>query len=186
MEDRRNYIVDGLRPVSGSRDGSLDLAERILRMFYAWPTVRLDEDKALGVAQTYAEQVQSFPMWAIAAAIAECQGRKIPFPPSAGELRAACQAKVQPYNDELAGLRRVLEAEIYTATKHDKGAIAKVNEMAAKWKSNLAPRPRVVQAAPAVDARDEGERDAPIKKFEPPSYDKPVTASPALLKTLRR
>lgn len=123
--------MDGLAPSKASRNGALNLAERILKMFYAWPTVRLDDDKAIGVATAYASQVEHLPIWAVEAGIRECQGRKTAFPPSAGELKAACETKVTAFEDELIALQRILNAEIYEPTKHGAEAIERVRRLAA-------------------------------------------------------
>ena len=125
-------------------------------MFHAWPTVRLDEDKALGVAETYAAQVEHLPTWAIAAGILEVQGRKTPFPPSAGELRATCEAKVQPAKDELIAIGKVLEAEVYTKTEHGEAAIERVREVAASFKARTAEAmtaPKREAASPYIEQR---------------------------------
>jgi hypothetical protein len=76
-------------------------------------TVRLNRDEAANTAMAYLAQVKHLPLWAIQAGCQSCIARNNPFPPSAGELRTACERAVQPVRDEEAEIRKVLDAEIY-------------------------------------------------------------------------
>lgn len=76
-------------------------------------TVRLNRDEAANTAVAYLAQVKHLPLWAIQAGCQSCIARNNPFPPSAGELRTACEKAVQPLRDEEAEIRKVLDAEVY-------------------------------------------------------------------------
>ena len=82
-------------------------------MFDAWPCVRMDASKSKAVAVTYTDQLRDLPIWAIRAGVFDCQRRAESFPPSAGELRSACEARTLIFREEAAKLSKVLNAEIY-------------------------------------------------------------------------
>lgn len=88
--------------------------------------VKIDRDQAANTASAYLAQIKHLPLWAIEAGCQSCIARNNPFPPSAGELRAACENAVQPLRDEEAEIRKVLEAEIYhSAPKAERERITK-------------------------------------------------------------
>jgi hypothetical protein len=88
-------------------------AELISQMFTGYMTVRLNRDEAANTAAAYLAQVKHLPLWAIQTGCQSCIARNNPFPPSAGELRAACEKAVQSIWAEEAEIRKVLDAEIY-------------------------------------------------------------------------
>lgn len=88
----------------------------ISQMFLSYMTVRIDRDQAASTAAAYLAQIKHLPLWAIQIGCQSCIARNNPFPPSAGELRAACERAVQPLRDEEAAICKVLEADVYHQT----------------------------------------------------------------------
>lgn len=75
---------------------------------------KMDAGMAARTAAAFAEQLKYLPLWAIQAGCDEWAGKDEPFPPSAGQLKAACERAVQPVRDEAGAIRKILEAEVYT------------------------------------------------------------------------
>ena len=108
LEGRRGELAHGLQP--GERAA---MARAVIAMFTAYPSVRLDEEGAALTASTYVGQVQTFPLWAVEKGCATLIARNNPFPPSAGELRAAVDSTVRDARSEFYELRDILDAQVY-------------------------------------------------------------------------
>lgn len=96
-----------------SNGNGADAAFAIGQMFQSYLTVRLNEQQSADAITAYVAQIRHLPLWAIQTGCQSCIARNNPFPPSAGELRTACEKAVQPLRDEEAEIRKVLDAEIY-------------------------------------------------------------------------
>lgn len=161
MKARLGDLNATLTPIADRGASVLQaLIERVLRMFYAWPTVKLDEMKAIGVAKAYAEQVAHLPLWAVDAGIVHCQAQNEPFPPSAGMLRAACETKIETVRAEIIGLGRILGARVVTEQPRGADAIARVRHAAEEAKMALAAVPPLYDNAKR-DMRLPSRFDAP-------------------------
>lgn len=90
-----------------------EVATVVGNMFLTFPSVRMDLAQTKAVTVAYVAQLKHLPLWAIETGCKSCISRDLAFPPSAGELRAACERAVQPVRDEEAALRKVLDAEVY-------------------------------------------------------------------------
>lgn len=101
--------MTGLNPCGELAEAALLISE----MFMSFASVRMTEQQAEKTASAYLAQVQHLPLWAIETGCQSCIARDLAFPPSAGELRAACERVVQPSRDEEAEIRKVLDAEVY-------------------------------------------------------------------------
>lgn len=108
LADRAAQLREALKPGAPSK-----VAAEALRLFDAWPAVRMDEAKAAETGLAYGRQIEWAPLWAVAKAVEICQGRDTPFPPSAGQLRAEVIRQILPYQIELRRIEAVLNAEIY-------------------------------------------------------------------------
>jgi hypothetical protein len=111
LSARLGALRDSLKPEGASNAA----AAAISRMFMSFASVsRMDASMAARTAVAFAEQVKYLPLWAIQAGCDEWAGKDEPFPPSAGQLKAACERAVQVVRDEAGQIRKVLEAEVYT------------------------------------------------------------------------
>ena len=181
LVDRREELRGGIVAAPASRESGAILLKRIIDMFDAWPTVRMDADKAMGVARTYATQVEALPLWAIDAGILSCQSRKTPFPPSAGEFKAACVEKLAPMQDEITTLSKVLDAEVYVPDAGKaKEAVARVKAVADDMKR----RSGAFTPFKASDYREhpDAEAERSLAEFDTRrkldvNHDKPLTVS---------
>lgn len=108
LEQRRNSLDWALRP--GEPERAL---KAILRMFLAFPSVRLDEKSAMQTAAVYYDQVRQLPAWAIIRGCDACIGKATPFPPSAGELKSAAEAVCLAAWRELHELGAILNAAVF-------------------------------------------------------------------------
>lgn len=108
LEGRRRDLRASLKP-----GDVFDAAEAILGMFDGWVNVKMDREKARGVAATYGAQVYHLPLWAVQRGCAACVAENTQFPPSAGTLRAACQAAIVRVQEEIFDLSYVLDAKVY-------------------------------------------------------------------------
>jgi hypothetical protein len=106
LNSRKAELSSALAP--GDRN---DMARSIGQMFLAYQQMKLGPDETRATIAVYVSQVQEFPSWAVSAGCQKIIQRPIPFPPSAGELRAAVAAEVRRTHDEQALLLRVLTAE---------------------------------------------------------------------------
>jgi tetrahydromethanopterin S-methyltransferase subunit F len=106
---RQQELSNGLTPVGNIAEAGVIIGQ----MFAGYLTVRLSEQQAAEAVSAYLAQVKHLPLWAIQTGCQSRIARNNPFPPSAGELRAACEKAVQPIRDEEAEIRKVLDAEIY-------------------------------------------------------------------------
>ena len=122
LEARRNALRSCLR----SGDQSI-MALRIVEMFDGFPTVRMTERQAADTASAYVSVVAGLPTWAVERAVRICIGRATPFPPSAGEFRAACELAVQEVREELADLDHILDANICHEATPDERAKRKAD-----------------------------------------------------------
>ena len=113
LQGRLDDLRHGISPDMSCRDTAASLLKMIVDLFDAYPTVKMDVDKAQGVARTFASHVEHLPLWAVEEGIFECQGRKTPFPPSPGELKAASEKRLAPVQDEIAQITKVLDAKVY-------------------------------------------------------------------------
>jgi hypothetical protein len=109
LEARRRTLSNGLAPIGNVAEAGVLIGQ----MFAGYATVRLTEEQAASTVAAYLDQVRHLPLWAVQTGCRACVARNNPFPPSAGELRAACEKAVQPIRDEEAEIRKVLEAEVY-------------------------------------------------------------------------
>jgi hypothetical protein len=191
LEGRRNELVDGISGPTASREAGAVMLKRVLDTFDAWPTVRMDAEKAAGVARTYATQLEHLPMWAVDSGIAECQRRNNPFPPSAGELRAACETKISAFQAEIADLNKILTAEVYTPnTDEDRKRV--LTDMP-KLMKDIGGTNGVSAPLRAADYRETPDAAAvrQLEEFDRRrnlgvDHTKPITASCSLLSTLSR
>jgi hypothetical protein len=106
---RQQELSNGLIPLGNIAEAGVIIGQ----MFAGYLTVRLSEQQASEAVAAYLAQVKHLPLWAIQTGCQSCIARNNPFPPSAGELRAACERAVQPLRDEEAEIRKVLDAEVY-------------------------------------------------------------------------
>ncbi len=149
-------------------------------MFDAWPGVRMDASKSKGVAVTYTDQLRDLPIWAIRAGVFDCQRRADPFPPSAGELRLACEAKTLIFRDEAAKIAKVLTAEIYDPNRGRANDVKdRVKASARALGTPFRPRHRGPHHA-------EDERQAAERRLSSLDYaSRPVEVSSDLVGSLR-
>jgi tetrahydromethanopterin S-methyltransferase subunit F len=114
-EDRQRLIARQQELSSGliPNGNAADAAFAIGQLFQSYLTVRLTEQQSADAITAYLAQVKHLPLWAIQTGCQSCIARNNPFPPSAGELRTACEKAVQSIWAEEAEIRKVLDTEIY-------------------------------------------------------------------------
>lgn len=89
------------------------IATLVGQMFRNYPTINMTAERTREVLVAYVEQLKHLPMWAIEIGCQSCIARNTPFPPSAGELRAACEMATKDFETEMKGLQEVLSAEVF-------------------------------------------------------------------------
>jgi hypothetical protein len=106
---RQQELSNCLTPLGNIAEAGVIIGQ----MFAGYLTIRLSEQQASEAVAAYLAQVKHLPLWAIQTGCQSCIARNNPFPPSAGELRTACEKAVQSIWAEEAEIRKVLDAEIY-------------------------------------------------------------------------
>ena len=89
-----------------------EAAQAVAQMFLGFPQVRPSPDEARSMVALYVGQVAEFPIWAVRAACGAMLSRSSPFPPSAGELRAAVAERARWAMSERRDLLKILDAKV--------------------------------------------------------------------------
>ena len=89
------------------------IASRIARLFFRYPSFRVNDSNAEAMVATYAADLQDFPMWAIDLALMDAIAKGGEFAPSSPSLRSRCQHIMAKVRNEIADLKAVLDAEVY-------------------------------------------------------------------------
>lgn len=149
FEARRRALIQIMQP-----SDKLDMAEVILGLFDAYPSVKMDKAKSQSVAKKYIDVIGAIPLWAVLQGRDEMLRRDLAFPPSAGELRAAAERAADSFRQELAELTHIVEAKVYTEVSAEARERMKVGINALL--ADLRRANGMVENAPrkAPDARD--------------------------------
>lgn len=107
-----------------------DLVTAIGRMLAGYPSVRQSGDDARTLLLAYVSMVEDFAPWAVTEAVRRWQttatgeGRTLAFPPSAAELREACQSVVWRYQAERGKLKQALTAKTQPIPKDEHSRVS--------------------------------------------------------------
>lgn len=107
-----------------------DLITIIGRMLAGYPSVRQSGDDARTLLLAYVTMVEDYAPWAVTEAVRRWQatatgeGRTLAFPPSAAELREACQSVVWRYQAERGKLKQALEAKTQPIPKGEHSRVS--------------------------------------------------------------
>lgn len=107
---------------SATRSDVRVIASRIARLFFRYPSFRLNDSNAEAMVATYAADLQDFPMWAIDLALMDAIAKGGEFAPSSPSLRARCQHIMAQVRNEIADLKAVLDADVYREKTADEKA----------------------------------------------------------------
>jgi hypothetical protein len=107
----------------GNRDA---MTSSIAAMFIAFPSARQDAETARTTLAMYVSRVVNFPNWAVDGACKAAVSRASPFPPSAGEFLALCEARLVDARLEKSKIEAIVNADVFHDP--DEGEKAKVSE----------------------------------------------------------
>lgn len=108
LERRRGELLNALVPV-----GDRAAVQIIAQLFLGFHGARGSHDETAAQLALFASQVADLPVWAVQSGCGDLLRRNIAWPPSVGQVRAACEAACQPHRQELAQIEAVLNADVY-------------------------------------------------------------------------
>ena len=106
--------------------GERALVPMLAQLFLGFHGGRNGQDETAAQLALFANQLADLPIWAVQAGCGEILRRNVAWPPSIGQLRAACVAACEKQKAELADIAAILNADVW----HDPNEIEreKVNE----------------------------------------------------------
>ena len=94
----------------GSREA---MARAVSTMFLGFRNVRMADEEAAKTVALYVSCVDRLPGWAVDQGCRAAVERNTPFPPSAGEFKALCEAVCEPVRTERGRINSILQADVY-------------------------------------------------------------------------
>lgn len=148
------------------------IASRIARLFFRYPSFRLNDSNAEAMVATYAADLQHFPMWAIDLALMDAIAKGGEFAPSSPSLRARCEHIMAKVRNEAADLKAVLDAEIYREKTADEKAeiVRQFRELAKEL--GMSDDSRRGSGVPGIPTQDEAKSWLERYEAKPPPVPK--------------
>jgi hypothetical protein len=108
LKRRANELRLALRGV-----GEHGAIQTIAQLFLGFHGQRGSHDETAAQLALFASQVADFPLWAVQSGCGDLLRKNVAWPPTVGQVRAACSVACQSSRDEFAQINQILSADVY-------------------------------------------------------------------------